>query len=400
MKLKNFMFATMIACAFASCSEDDAVIDNGTGPVTKGDVNFTIQVDASNLAKTKAALPSAGYDPATNLTLTGEDAIKNITLVVFNSTGAYLAHATSSTADTKELSVEGLNPGAIQFMVLANMTIADNTIKGFSAASIKEHGIVVNKDKAFDVTEGLPMSSALTTTTLVSGDNFYGYTTDEITAKGGGTQLSATKLNLVRNVARVEIEDVKLDMAKSDYSSGSATFQFTGVRIDSTANKAKIGGVDASASYVSYSATDYSYLGDFSTSIAAVTQTNFSSLTAAITANPIKAYYYVLAKTQKGVEKPTTLVVEGKFSLSGAKKATTGDQVYNLATTEGIYPVVIGVSGLAAADQFNIVNNKVYRITLLVAGPGRTTNGDERAKFFVNCKVADWTSVSQSAIIK
>lgn len=394
MKLRNFMYATMIACAFASCSKDD-VIDNGTDPVAKGDVNFTIQVDASNLAKTKAALPG-DYAPENDqdLTLTNEDAIENITLVVFNSTGGYLAHATSSTADTKELSVAGLTPGTIQFIVLANMNI---NAAELTATNVLQQGIAIAADKAFNVTDGLPMSSALTNATLVSGDNYYGYTTDEITAKGGGTQLSANKLNLVRNVARVEIEDVKLDMAKSDYISGTATFQFTGVRIDSTANKATVGGVDATAGYVSYSKTDYSYFGDYSTTIDAVSQENFTTATTGVTVNPIKAYYYVLAKTQVGADNPTTLVVEGKFSLSGAKKKDN-DQTFNIATTNGIYPVVVGVSGMST--PVNIENNKVYRITLLVAGPGYTDTGAQRANFFVNCKVADWTSVKQSAIIK
>ena len=45
MKLRNLMYATMIACAFASCSKDD-VIDNGPDPVAKGDSAFTIVVNA------------------------------------------------------------------------------------------------------------------------------------------------------------------------------------------------------------------------------------------------------------------------------------------------------------------------------------------------------------------
>lgn len=31
MKLRNLLYATMIACAFASCSKDDDPIDNGGG---------------------------------------------------------------------------------------------------------------------------------------------------------------------------------------------------------------------------------------------------------------------------------------------------------------------------------------------------------------------------------
>ncbi|MCD7848481.1 MAG: hypothetical protein LUH63_01355 [Parabacteroides sp.] len=82
--------------------------------------------------------------------------------------------------------------------------------------------------------------------------------------------------------------------------------------------------------------------------------------------------------------------------MSGAKKAND-TQEYNLAAAAGSYPVVIGVTGMSS--PVDIQNNKVYRITLHVAGPGN--NGPEgKANFFVKCAVADWTAVSQSAVIK
>lgn len=43
MKLRNLMYATMIACAFASCSKDD-VIDGGQEPA-KGEGTLTISVN-------------------------------------------------------------------------------------------------------------------------------------------------------------------------------------------------------------------------------------------------------------------------------------------------------------------------------------------------------------------
>lgn len=50
MKLKNLMFATMIACAFTACSNDDDKIDNGGG----GDGTTRLSIVTDGAAKTKA----------------------------------------------------------------------------------------------------------------------------------------------------------------------------------------------------------------------------------------------------------------------------------------------------------------------------------------------------------
>lgn len=59
MKLRNLMYATMIACAFASCSNDD-VIENG--PDAKGDASLTIDLGVKS---TKADI-AAGTETAVN----------------------------------------------------------------------------------------------------------------------------------------------------------------------------------------------------------------------------------------------------------------------------------------------------------------------------------------------
>ena len=50
MKLRNLMCATMIACAFASCSNDDVI---GNGPDAKGDASLTIDLGVKS---TKAVI--------------------------------------------------------------------------------------------------------------------------------------------------------------------------------------------------------------------------------------------------------------------------------------------------------------------------------------------------------
>lgn len=389
MKLRNLMYATMIACAFASCSKDD-VIDNGPDPVAKGDAALTIVVNAEKVG-TKAVKPEG----VTDITLANETDIKSLTLVVFNSTGAYLGHGTSK---DNEVVVEGLVPQSIKFMVFANMDIAN--ISNLTSENIFTQALPLNAEKGFVVAEGLPMASKLVSDiTLVSGNNYYGYDEDEMTdAATNGKFSIGQPLPLYRNVARVDLEAVKLDMAKSDYVSGTATFQYTGVSIKDAADKAYTSGaIDATAGHVNPVGETYAfYKNVVSETLAKKTQV-FSSISEAVEVNAEKAYYYVLANTQSGEgSTPTELVVTGKFSLTNAKKAGS-DNTYTLAERESSYPIVIGVTGMT--KSVDIEKNKVYQITLLVAGPGKTDGGDP-AKFYVKTKVADWETVDQIAPVK
>lgn len=389
MKLRNFMYATMIACAFASCSKDD-VIENGPDPV-KGDANLTIVVDALNMG-TKAVKPS----DATGNTLTGETDIKSLTLVVFNSTGNYLASATGGT-DGK-VSIEGLAPQEIKFMVFANMSISN--ISSLNSSTIYSQPLSLDVTNGFTVTAGLPMSSNLVSDiTLVSGNNYYGYNADEMTNPAGQFSVG-TPLPLIRNVARVDLEAVKLSMADSDYAAGSASFQYSGAYIENAANKALTNGSVASdATFVTGTASAYTYYANLITALASKTQT-FTAATTREEAEDVtaeKAYYYILTNTQVGANAtPTKLVVRGNFSLTNAtKKGDTSGKTYTLASQEGFYPITVGVDGLPAGTTPGLERNKIYKITLLVAGPGRSGDGGGRAAFFVKCAVADWTTVDQ-----
>ena len=79
MKLRNLLYATMIACAFASCSNDDDPIDNAGGG------------DGPQLGENEAALVvnMAGVQTKAAVSVTKENDINSATtqVVVFNGTG-------------------------------------------------------------------------------------------------------------------------------------------------------------------------------------------------------------------------------------------------------------------------------------------------------------------------
>ena len=54
MKLRNLMYATMIACAFASCSNDDVPTPDNGNPDAEGGTSLTVKFDKA--ADTKASV--------------------------------------------------------------------------------------------------------------------------------------------------------------------------------------------------------------------------------------------------------------------------------------------------------------------------------------------------------
>ena len=51
MKLRNFMYVTMIACAFASCSNDDVPTPDQGDPSAEGDAVLAVRVAGLNVTK-------------------------------------------------------------------------------------------------------------------------------------------------------------------------------------------------------------------------------------------------------------------------------------------------------------------------------------------------------------
>lgn len=209
MKLKNLLFATMFACAFASCSSDD---DNSNPVVTpEGDGVAEIMVNPDLLrgnieskASTKADVDASVYD--------------NYIVYVFNrGTGANLGNGKPGTAFTVTD-----NPGAVDVMVVSNFDkkfTGSETRDAVLAATkefdvTEEQGEKVKDNKAIETTS---QSSHLYPFTLQSGMiNKVGYPTSSI--KEGEHLLGDYKIQLYRHVAKVVLNKIAVDVKKIDGS--------------------------------------------------------------------------------------------------------------------------------------------------------------------------------------
>ena len=227
MKLRNLLFGTMIACAFAACSNEDDPIPNVDPTPEAGTADLTIVV--KNLAKNTQTKADEGIDANAKA---DEAKIYSLFVALYNEDGTFLQVSDSpvnkdeETTDTNnEIQFTGLKAGAsYRALAFANVPKTALTATANSFDLTSEYFVFTGESA-----KGLPMSSGISPVfTLEEGENYYGYTN----TTGGNSIESGKPLGLIRNVARVELSSLKLDMTSvkvgstevQKYKSGTAKF--------------------------------------------------------------------------------------------------------------------------------------------------------------------------------
>lgn len=384
MKLRNLMYATMIACAFASCSKDDVKTPGDGTDAGLGDANFSIAVSLTNDGTTKA-------DADANA-ISGEATINDIQVAIYEG-DTFLASATSSESATNKASFRGLPAGTFTCIVLANMPAG--TIANITPAVLKAKTLTI-PTTGF-VGSSIPMYAEVPIT-LTAGEN------------------GEKTVSVVRNVARIQISAIKMDMAKSDYTRGSAQFDLTNISLDDVAASCLVtGGVNPDGGYkygmASYiqSATSFAYYYPTVES-AIVKQDNFTKQTAAVSMDglmstdetPVPTYYFY-AFPNANANNKTVLTISGKYSATNCVLAD-GTGTVNTPAADSYYPITIGLDGVASDAKAEVVKNKVYDIQLSIAGAGFDKPGpdpDKKANFTIVATAANWAGVvNQAPVIK
>ena len=208
MKLRNLLFGTMIACAFAACSNEDDPIPNVDPTPEAGTATASLTVSVKNsVRKVTKAGDSEGLQTA------NEAKINTLLVALYdNATGTLVATSSDiatedATAENDEVKFEGLKEGmSLRAIAFANME--DISLTGTTTTSFTSPVITIPTTGFSD--DNLPMSSGLSKAfTLAKGSNYYGYN------KEGVTSLADDPLYLVRNVARVDLKGLSLDMTKA-----------------------------------------------------------------------------------------------------------------------------------------------------------------------------------------
>ena len=454
MKLRNLLFGTMIACAFAACSNEDDPIVGPDQPQT-GENNATLTISVKNVARNLTKAVAEGTQTE------NEAKITDLTVALYDAeTGALVASSSDiatedATADNDEVQFAGLTEKAklraIAFANMGEISLTGTTINNFVSP-------VYTMPTAGFSEDYLPMSSGLSDLfTLQAGKNYYGYNK---TREEGVNILVAEPLYLIRNVARIDFKGLSLDMTKATkdvYVAGTATIVPECVFImhgRTKSNAADMGNGDSwwstasntvwgnvSATYAA-NATDYAsgYRGDFVNDDAMFTNMRGSIIegykaslpatalvqdiasegaaSASITTAP-KFYVFEnpqvkAAREMNGADnfKPedlaTEIVVKGTYKLENAKKRGS-NAVYNYAEKAAYWPIKIAVPNEMAAGTADYLNdgkihrNIIYSIDATLAGRGYddpTVPPTDFVELFVKTKVLDWGSANQSSVVE
>ena len=454
MKLRNLLFGTMIACAFAACSNEDDPIVGPDQPQT-GENNATLTISVKNVARNLTKAVAEGTQTE------NEAKITDLTVALYDAeTGALVASSSDiatedATADNDEVQFAGLTEKAklraIAFANMGEISLTGTTINNFVSP-------VYTMPTAGFSEDYLPMSSGLSDLfTLQAGKNYYGYNK---TREEGVNILVAEPLYLIRNVARIDFKGLSLDMTKATkdvYVAGTATIVPECVFImhgRTKSNAADMGNGDSwwstasntvwgnvSATYAA-NATDYAsgYRGDFVNDDAMFTNMRGSIIegykaslpatalvqdiasegaaSASITTVP-KFYVFEnpqvkAAREMNGADnfKPedlaTEIVVKGTYKLENAKKRGS-NAVYNYEEKTAYWPIKIAATNEMAAGTADYLNdgkihrNIIYSIDATLAGRGYddpTVPPTDFVELFVKTKVLDWGSANQSSVVE
>lgn len=391
MKLRNLMYATMIACAFASCSKDD-VIDGGQEPA-KGDASLTISVGTK----------------ATKGIIMGTDAETTV-----NDINIFLCDENNAVIERAYLDANIVADETVTFSDLA----VGQTLHCVGFANLGKELTTIPANQALTVADNtsgtdLPMHGLSGTVTIHAGEN------------------EAT-ITLVRDLARVELEGVTLNMGHADadeFTSGTFDFDFVSASINSAPSSSTVtfattvtpadnrsfvvgspfvGGLGSAWSW-STTANTGEAVSSYIVADETVNKATYiiDETTSAQTVTiPTSIVFYVLPNEATLGEdeeytnaNPTALTLRGTMDITDAVRSN--GQTVASSSVDAYYNIEIGKTGTVTGQTpgAGILPNKSYKINLTVIGTGGGIGGD-RPYLVVNTAVKDWDEVTQTAPVK
>jgi len=438
MKLRNLLFGTMIACAFVACSNDDDPTPEPTPEAGTASLKIALNTKAKQLTKadidkTITTLTVAIYDAGGNLIVSKTNDGTNVNTDVTNDEASF--NELPAGTDLKLVAYANMPTGTD----FSKLTSLGNAIL-FPAAN----GSLNISD------DNLPMSSGAVAINLTAGvANYYGYATAEVPV--GAHSLDVNPLALYRNVARIDLMSVSLDITagklfKEGAFAGKATFELDEVFVLNATNKSLVGNAGASplststmsvANWGDVMSSGFNYYGGrwsklngsaygkvpadktvdaYYTKVytqAAVDQEftkdggNATTVITNADGTPVKSFYVFEnhGASEEAIAHSTKLALRGHYTL--AVKDDKGNVISTEDRAEAYYSAKVGIGnyvqgGAQPSGEFGVYRNRSYQMALTVAGNGNLdpTEEDLNASLFVRTKVVEWGQVKQNVVIE
>lgn len=430
MKLRNLMYATMIACAFASCSNDDVPTPDNGNPDAEGGTSLALKVD----------------QPATKA---GSADIRNLTVLVFNGAGTNDIKLEKKATVEEEGAVEvlqtKLTPGNKTVLVLAN---AKDEVAAFNENTTSYQNVLdaTTKFELYSETDGdFSMNSKAYEVTLKANvTNYLGYGVSGDKEGNYLPQAGDEAVKMYRNVAKVVLKGIKI---KEEVADGlqypNAELRLKEIFILHGHNNSKLVGDNgaewgttmASGSY-SNGVTDDAYAKYFEdvnetnkifnyiqnptsnyvfepTFVSPFSDVTVSKSTPYAPKEMMTFYPYENTSDKDGIQ--TLLVIKGDFSYDGIKSGSGDSEPSRITELNRYYSFAIGNTGtvsetvpadfvgLRADDKIHgVMRNLQYNTTITVTGPGyKTPVGPKYDETFldVEVEVVPFGEVSQDVEI-
>lgn len=407
MKLQNLLYATMVACAFSACSNDDD--PNIPDPALEMDASLTAVF--SPVGNSGSSLKS--------ITKAGDDAfgtVSKIGIAVFNNgaMGSAMAQGTLLSYVEKDNQSDttaciAAKSGAVKFLVIANPTTdlfkGVSTLNGFLE---KISGDAIN-------TNNLLMSSKVYDLTLKAGRNVMVDNLAGSVFKNNTTAdqvLREENIKVYRNVARIEVPSIKVNPREGFGKGKGAKLTLSKIFVANVRNGVRVGGIDGTTGLFSASLNWNSVVDGGSSLIAGSTTENevayskenttvieyASGDTDGKSANITGAQFFVYDNASNNIISPaknnaTLLVLKGTYSYTteAGTPATTSDAYWTVAINNN----ELTADGKDFPQHCGVLRNVKYVMNVTITGPGSGTIDPESnaASLTSKIEVVNWGEV-------
>ena len=409
MKLQNLIYATMVACAFSACSNDDD--PNIPDPAQELDATFTTALSAvgNSGSPLKSITKASSNDDAFGK-------VSKIGLAVFNNGAMGAAMAKDALLSYVEKNNESdttacvaAKSGDVKVLVIANPT-ADmfkniTTLQGF-LDQISSEAIV---------TDNLLMSSKVYELKLKVGRNVIVDDLSNSVFKDNTTRdqvLEDANMKVYRNVARVEVPSITVNPRDGFGKGKGATFTLSKVFVANVRSGVRVGGQDgvtglfsAEKAWCSVVNTESALKAGSATEIDNAYSKSISKVItykAADTDGKNElidgAQFFVYDNASADVianskEKATLLVLKGTYSyVTDAGTSVTTDQAY---WTVAINNSLENTASKDFPAHCGVLRNVKYVLNVTITGPGSGTIDPESnaATLTSKIEVVNWGEV-------
>ncbi len=392
MKFQNLIYATMVACAFSACSNDDD--PNIPDPAQELDATLTVAFNA-------VGSNGSGLKSQTKSNAQGSE-VGKIGIAVFND-GAMTNMATGALINYKERIANtatdttdciDAKAGAVNVLVVVNppekVFEGKTTLEGFkeaiSAANLNSaQPLMASATISYDLKKGRNVASTDAATLFPVADNRF---TDNI--------------KVFRNVANIDLESITL-RPRADFAT-DAKLVVSKAFIMHYRSNVKVFGVatawcpvvnDASDNIVSNSTgTEGIYTHSFSQDITGTSEVKVSA------ENGEFFVYDNSSSTQiANVKKATALVIQGTYTYtaSNGQTVTSKDAYWTVYINNNeVASNVTNDSGYTNLSHFGVLRNVKYVINATITGPGSDNpeTPTEAASITSNIEIVPWGTVT------